>query len=320
MSENIFRNKALWYGVAAGGGLLMVMIAFVVGIFLGPDILAKFRGNSANASLPASVQNNSNVTVANPDAGKLAEAVVPSAGLTLPIKWGDLGKQLVKKGVIDRDQFVALYKDRLGFGPDELKMLDGEDNGNVVITPDNAGVILNLLWALGLGNKNSILENGPMTDAQYGGAGRFASTGGWSLAKGNAMDHYSKYPFIKLNKDQQAIVERVSKGIFRPCCNNSTYFPDCNHGMAMLALLQMMASQGVSENDMYKVALQVNSYWFPDTYLTLAKYEASKNIAWENVDAKEMLSAQYSSASGYRQIRSQVQGVPTSGGGGGCGV
>jgi hypothetical protein len=198
-------------------------------------------------------------------------------------------------------------------------MLDDNNNGNIVITSDNAGVILNLLWALGLGNKNPILDTGPMVSEQYGGAGNFASTGGWSLSKGNAMQHYSKYNLIKLTKDQQTLVERVSQNIFRPCCNNSTYFPDCNHGMAMLALLEMMASQGVSESDMYKVALQVNAYWFPDTYLTLAKYEAKNGVAWENVDAQKMLSAEYSSASGYKAIRAQIQPVKQ-GGGGGCGV
>src|SRR3989344_7376730 len=106
-----------------------------------------------------------------------------------------------------------------------------------------------------------------MTNPEYGGAGNFASTGGWTLAKGDAMDHYSAHPFIMLSREHQELVERVSKGIYRPCCNNSTHFPDCNHCMAMLGLLELMASQGVSEEDMWKAALAVNSYWFPDTYL-----------------------------------------------------
>ena len=40
----------------------------------------------------------------------------------------------------------------------------------------------------------------------------------------------------------------------------------------MLGLLELMASQGLSEEEMYKYALIVNSYWFPDTYLAIAKY------------------------------------------------
>ena len=37
---------------------------------------------------------------------------------------------------------------------------------------------------------------------------------------------------------------KIAKGIYRPCCNNSTYFPDCNHGMAMLGLLVPSLTRG----------------------------------------------------------------------------
>ena len=158
-----------------------------------------------------------------------------------------------------------------------------------------------------------------MTDQRYGGADKFASTGGWTLAKGNSMDHYSKHDFIVLTSEQQAVVERVSKNIYRPCCGNSTYFPDCNHGMAMLGLLELMASQDISEKDMYKYALQVNSLWFPDTYLNIAKYLKIKKIDWDKTDSKEILGANFSSASGYRQVLSQIQ-PETKQGGGSCGI
>ena len=76
--------------------------------------------------------------------------------------------------------------------------------------------------------------------------------------------------------------------------------------MAMLGLLELMASQGVGEQDIYKTALAVNSYWFPDTYLTIATYMQQKGTAWKDVSPQEMLSAPYSSSSGYRDISSQV--------------
>ena len=199
-------------------------------------------------------------------------------------------------------------------------MIYGINNGKLLITKDNANVILNLLWALGLANKNEILDRGPITDKQYGGdPGKFASTGGWTLATGNPMDHYSRHSMILLTPEQQSLVERTSKGIYRPCCGNSTYFPDCNHGMAILGLLELMASQGVSEVDMYKAALAVNSYWFPDTYLTIARYLKSKGIAWNKAGAKEILGANFSSQSGYKQILDQVQPV-TGGKGSSCGA
>ena len=123
---------------------------------------------------------------------------------------------------------------------------------------------------------------------------------------------------MTLTSAQQALVDRVSRNIFRPCCGNSTHFPDCNHGMAMLGLLELMASQGVSEQDMYKTALAVNSYWFPETYLTIATYMQQKGVAWKDVSPKEMLSAPYSSSSGYTDISSQVTLPEQVQGGGGC--
>ncbi|MDO8742973.1 MAG: hypothetical protein Q7J30_00165, partial [Candidatus Azambacteria bacterium] len=180
-------------------------------------------------------------------------------------------------------------------------------------------ILLNLFWALGLGNKNEILEKGPMTDPKYGGADRFASTGGWSLASGDVMDHYSKHLFIVLTPKQQALVEEVSKNIYRPCCNNSTYFPDCNHGMAMLGLLELLASQGIGEDEMYKTALQVNSFWFPDQYATIAKYLESNGKTFQSVPAKEILGINYSSGSGYAKIESYVPKEQNQSGGS-CGV
>jgi len=86
----------------------------------------------------------------------------------------------------------------------------------------------------------------------------------------------------------------------------------------MLGLLELMASQGVSESDMYKTALAVNSYWFPDTYLIIAKYlKEKKNINWEDADPKEILGSNYSSASGYQNILSQVV-LPVNNQGQGC--
>ena len=250
---------------------------------------------------------------------KLEQTITPNQGITLPAIWGDLGKRLVENGVIDQKKFDDLYAQRGGLDEKTGNLLTGNNNEKLVITKENANIMLNLLWALGLGNKNEILEKGEMADPQYGGADKFASTGGWTLASSNPMDHYSRHPMISLTPEQQLLVENVSKNIYRPCCGNSTHFPDCNHGMAMLGLLELMASQGISELDMYKAALAVNSYWFPDTYLNIAQYLKSKDISWNKVEAKEILGTNFSSAAGYQQILKQIQ--PATGGqGGSCGV
>ena len=250
----------------------------------------------------------------------LEMAVLPAQGVVLPIVWGDLGKQMIDKGVIDKNKFEALNKRRGGLTKNEMRLLYSDKNGNVKMTKENAGFLLNLFWAVGLSNKNDILEKGPMVDPRYGGAERFASTGGWTMASGNVMNHYSAHKFISLTKKQQKLVKEVSKNIYRPCCGNPTYFPDCNHGMAMLGFLELMASNGVSENEMYKMALSVNSYWFPGNYMMIAKYFDKRGVDWNDVDAKEVLGDLYSSASGYKEIKSSITPTKQTNSGSGCGV
>ena len=239
-------------------------------------------------------------------ASSAEETILPPDGVVLPIQWGDLGMQMVRSGVIDRDKLERLYAERGGL-PQEADALLAEGNfGRVMITQENSGLLLNLLWAFGLSNKNDILTEGEMSSPRYGGAGGFASTGGWTLAFGDAMEHYGRHPFVVLTPDQQQMVERVSKNIYRPCCDNSTHFPDCNHGMAMLGLLELIASQDIPEEEMYRTALQVNAYWFPDQYRTIAQYLRSQGAGWNTADPREILGTDYSSGSGYRRILSQT--------------
>ena len=250
------------------------------------------------------------------------ETVLPSSGIELPVTWGDLGAKLSSVGVIDAKRFEQLYSERGEYSEAYKKLLYENNPEKLRMTASNAGYLLNLFWALGLASKNPILDSGEMQDPRYGGAGGVASTGGWTMAVGNGMEPYSRHIFFSLAKQQQALVEKVSGGIYRPCCGNSVHFPDCNHGMAMLGLLELMASQGVSEQDMWKTALEVNSYWFPDTYLTNATYMKNKGVEWKDVDPQEMLGANYSSAQGYARIASQVTAPASSGseGGSGCAV
>src|SRR3989338_11194244 len=146
-------------------------------------------------------------TVTDKPRSTLEEVVLPSEGFTLPIRCSDLGIQMIEAGVIDKEKFLTIYENRGGTPESEKKLLERADNGKILMTPYNANFILNLFWGLGLGNQNEILEKGQMMDKQYGGAGNFASTGGWSLAKGQAMDHYSMHKFMNLNSEQQAMVE-----------------------------------------------------------------------------------------------------------------
>lgn len=246
-------------------------------------------------------------------------ASATSDTVVLPVSWGDLGAQMVQSGVIDTDKFEAIYESRSGLSPEYKNLLYGRQNGQLIINSQNAGYILNLLWALGLGNKNAILEKGEMADLQYGGPQNFASTAGWTLAKGNAMEHYAKHDFVVLTPEEQALVDRVSQNIYRPCCGNSTHFPDCNHGMAMLGLLELMASQGMGESDMYKYALEANKLWFPDTYAAIDQYLQLRGSSLAVADPKEILGQNYSSLAGYQGIIRTLGPLPRSSGSN-CGV
>ena len=88
----------------------------------------------------------------------------------------------------------------------------------------------------------------------------------------------------------------------------------------MLGLLQLMAKEGASEEQMYEVALKVNSLWFPGTYQAIADYFALNGQDWQSVDPKVILSANYSSGSGYQAVVQALEGQEGYSNGGGCGV
>lgn len=312
MNHTIQKTIELWKEALVSLIVLLVFFQFFsVQMRIEPrfDVQTFLSSGKLREALPADQKARQAVLLAK---------VLPEEGVALPVVWGDLGARMVSAGVIDQKKFEDLYARRGGLSAEERELLLGGANGTLRMDIQNADHLLNLLWAFGLGNKSSVLEQGPMMDEGGKYTGQFASTGGWTLAKGDAMEHYSMHAFVELTKDQEALVERVAQNVYRPCCGNSTYFPDCNHGMAMLGLLELMASQGMAEEEMYRYALSVNSFWFPDTYLAIAEYVARRGVQWEDVKAREILGADYSSGQGYARILKEVE--PTQVGGGSCGV
>ena len=284
--------------------ILLFNYLFSIELKITPNFKLKQRLNSTNVSSPLKLNQ------------VIQQNVIPSE-IRLPIKWADLGKKLIDTGVIDKNKFAEI----MGTLPDaDRKLVEDTNNGEIIMTEQNSRLILNLLWGFGLANKNDVLDKGEMMQDPKQ-TGNFASTGGWNISSGSTMSHFSKHNFITLTSEQQAMVEEMSKNIYRPCCDNSTHFPDCNHGMAMLGLLELMAANGVSKAEAYKVALQVNSMWFPQTYQDLAVYFAENGTSWDKVDPKVVLGINYSSASGYKNTRAQIKSLPQpTQGGGGCGL
>jgi len=255
------------------------------------------------------------------------DQVNPPQGYELPTNFADIGPKMIEMGVIDLEKFKQVY-DKSGqpLTEEQLNILTKGSNQKIKISPDNSYFLLNFFWAFGLANKSKILEEGEMVKYGDGQAGNFASTGGWSLAKtDNAMDYYSKRAIVPLTVREEDLVNRVASGIYRPCCGNSTAFPDCNHGMALLGVLELMAAQGATEDEMFMAAKYINSYWFPSNALDVALYFKNKEgLDFTDIDAKIYLSQDYFSGQGAQTVKKWLidNGIqekpPTSGGG--CGV
>lgn len=255
----------------------------------------------------------------------LFEEINPSKGYEIGIKYGNLGPKMLEIGVIDFDKFKDVYKESNPLTDEQIKILKDGSEKKIKITTENSHFLLNFFWALGLANKTRILDEGEMITYSEGQAGNFASTGGWSLGKEDSMNYYSNNSIIPLTDEQEDLVLKVSSNIYRPCCDNPTSFPDCNHGMALLGVLELMASQGASEKEMYRIAKYINAFWFPSTYYDLAKYfDAKEGKKFSEIDGKVILGKDYSSATGYMNTKKWMteKGLidePVSNGGS-CGV
>lgn len=249
---------------------------------------------------------------------ELKKVVLPEKGFSLPITWGDLGPKLVSLGVIDLEKFKTAVKPT----EDQLTILTKNSNQPIAINGQNSQFVVDLLWALGLAQKSKVYTDGPMGKDYKDKVGNFASTGGWTLGKSQATNYLNRYEIVKLTPEQQNRVFEISKNVYRPCCGNPTSFPDCNHGMAALALVELLVAQNYSDEEIYKMILGFNSFWFSQTYIALGAYFAQQGITWDKVEAKKVLSQEFSSGQGAGKISQQIGRLPYLYGsqGGSCGA
>ena len=243
------------------------------------------------------------------DTTALAEQINPKDGYNLSISYGDLGPQLLASGVISYDAFAAIYQNAGSpLSAEQIEILKNGSDHEIVINAQNAYYLLNFFWAVGLANRNVILTEGPMVQNSDGKFENFASTGGWNLATKPITDLYASLDLIPLTEEQQKLVEEVAQGVYRPCCDNPTHFPDCNHGMAMLGILELMASQGATADQMFEAAKYVNAYWFPQQTLEAAVYlKANQGIDFAEADPRLIVGRSMSSASGSKRVYADLQ-------------
>jgi hypothetical protein len=256
----------------------------------------------------------------------LMEQINPPEGYALPARYGNIGPALVAAGAIDMDRFVRHYESSgQPLTAEQMTLLTDGSNDPVIINRENANFLLNLFWALGLANENAVLTEGMMMIYGPDGVMNFASTGGWTLAAKPVDQVYASTPIISLTDEQQALLERVAAHVFRPCCNNPTLFPDCNHGMAMLGMLEWMISQGATEEALFEAAKYINGYWFLPQNFELATYfNLTEGVDFYNLDARKAVGREHASAEGFRTVHQwllanqQLPAVP--GGANNCGV
>ncbi|MFZ5932707.1 MAG: rhodanese-like domain-containing protein, partial [Patescibacteria group bacterium] len=209
------------------------------------------------------------------DLSKLPEEVLPKEGFTLPVSWGDVGPRLTQLGVID----LTKFEEAVSMTDEQRKILT--EGGDIPIKIDNTSsqFVVDLLWALGLAQKSIVYNEGPLGKEYKNEQGNFASTGGWTLARRDALNYLNKFELISLTPEQQKRVGEIAKNVYRPCCGNPTWFPDCNHGMAALAIVELLVAKGLSDAEIYQEVLKLNSFWFPDNYLLAATYFARQGTA-----------------------------------------
>ncbi len=253
------------------------------------------------------------------------DAVLPLQPVVTGLDIGRPIAKLVEAGVIDRGKFLMVHEKR-GPIPDWVSQaLDG-NSAELTFSLETAPYNLNLLWPLGLATKAAFNEDSPINGDDLG---KFASTGGWILGReNNGASYFNAVEALSLTPGQSDLVRRLADNVYRPCCGNSAYFQDCNHGSAMLGLMELAASDGLNAADTLELAKTANGFWYPQQYVEIALYfDFMEDLRWKDAPAERVLSAEFSSIGGLRKnvravLASQgmLSGKARNRGGSGCAV
>jgi hypothetical protein len=95
--------------------------------------------------------------------------------------------------------------------------------------------------------------------------------------------------------------------------------------MAMLGLLELMASQDATADEMFATAKYVTAFWYPQQLLEVATlFKATQHVDFARADARQVVSNKYSSGTGFQTVHQWLasngllEQAPSSGGS--CGV
>jgi hypothetical protein len=231
---------------------------------------------------------------------EVASRAVPDSGYQSRIVLRDSIVRLVRHGAIDLGKFFGLQRNGVRMAGDLSHVLSDPSEKPIRLTRENVAVYVDLLWPIGLANRLIGNFSSPLAGQSVG---NFASTAGWTLGDRNeGAEYFDRFPIVDMTPSQEALAIRVAKTTFRPCCDNSSFFQDCNHGSALYGLVQLGASQGLQELELYREALAFNSFAFEPYYVRTALFFAvARGVAWRDVDPKAVMGAEYSSGSRWRE-------------------
>lgn len=228
---------------------------------------------------------------------------MPGSGVRTGLSFGDALQRLVGAGVIDPGKVADAFKARGGVPDWVMAALAGSSSG-IVLSADTAPYLLNLLWPLGLANRMGVNGQSPVRASTEA----YASTAGWTLGRADdGTVYFDSIDALPLAPESEATVFDLASKIYRPCCNNSAFFQDCNHGSAMLGMIQLGAASGMLPGAIARLAKVVNGLWYPRQYIEVAVYfDARDGRSWEEADPGLVLGPTFSSSTGWRQMHARL--------------
>ncbi len=233
------------------------------------------------------------------DVDRITSEVLPEEGFTIDAVWKDSINKMVEDGVLDPAKLENILKNSYGqeMKPEWKRLLEEPySDEKLRIDAENSVFMMYILWTLAKHNDIQVIHNS-----------RFASSfKNYDIGVGRAG--YGDAKLLELKPEQLQVAANVAQNSYRPCCGQSAANPDCSHGYAALGLMELMASQGYSEGEIFDAFVKFNSFWFPSTYIQNAVYfEATQGLSWEDVDKKLVAGAGYSSLSGSYNVKKELE-------------
>lgn len=291
----------LVYGVF---GLALLLIVFQLSQAL--ELKQSANGNSPNSLSDQKLVIKTDAGEAVIDMEQILKELLPERKV-LSVTWQGIPFKLVERGIIDIEKLKA-YSSRYEqtVTEDDLKIFQKDYNGNIEITAKNSVLVYNVLWAIGFAAKSPVLD---YEMEKYGWetiqnlAGYYFSFA--NLGNGSTLPQsgYNYFDFAILTSEQKDLVMKVAGQSAVPSCGVSLLLPDCSCAYAIDALILLMAGQNFSEGQIYQAMKDMYPYRYPGIYVRHALlFQLVKKQHWSDVDPRELVSFELSSAQGVGQV------------------